>query len=462
MDEFLNEPELPELPEKAMRQVAVALARAFLAGDSSPPELRQRGAITLGQPWPWLVPLALRLHFDLGPRLNAAQHDAIVAAILDFPLFQAAFATPGKWPAVRAHFPFHPTMGTPPPPLAGLDLPALATPGDLADWLGLTPGEVDWFANTWHQPSGSAKLDHYHYRWLAKRSGGARLIEAPKENLRAIQRRILHGILNRVPVHEAATGCVKGRSVLDNARRHTGAPLLLKMDLRDFFVSIPARRIHALFRSLGYPTATARCLTGLTTHTTPGHLLRQVPQADYPSPEERRQRQQWAQQFRERHLPQGAPTSPALANLSAYRLDLRLAGAARACQARYSRYVDDLAFSCTDSDPARGRRLQSLLQDIILEEGFTPNWRKTRLATAASTQRLTGLLVNAHPNQPRAEYDRLKAILTNCHRHGPASQNRHGLPDFRAHLQGRIGWFGQVNATRGEKLRGLFEQIDWA
>jgi hypothetical protein len=250
--------------------------------------------------------------------------------------------------------------------------------------------------------------------------------------------------------------------VLDNARRHAGAPLLLKMDLRDFFVSIPARRIHALFRSLGYPTATARCLTGLTTHATPSHLLRQVPQADYPSPEERRQRGQWAQQFRERHLPQGAPTSPALANLCAYRLDLRLAGAARECRARYSRYVDDLAFSCADADPARGHRVLALLQDIILEEGFTPNWRKTRLATASTAQRLTGLLVNAHPNLPRAEYDRLKAILTNCRRHGPASQNRHGQPDFRAYLLGRIGWFQQVNAARGEKLRGLFERIDWS
>lgn len=462
MDEFLDDPELPELPEKAMRQVAVALARAFLAGDSSPPELRERGGIALGQSLPWLVPLALRLHFDLGPRLHAAQHDAIVAAILDFPPFLAAFATPGQWPAVRAYFPFHPPMGTPPPPLAGLDLPALATPGELADWLGLTPGELDWFANTWNQPAGSAKLDHYHYRWLAKRSGGARLIEAPKENLRAIQRHILHGILDRVPVHEAATGCVKGRSVLENARRHAGAPLLLKMDLRDFFVSIPARRIHALFSSLGYPSATARCLTRLTTHATPGHLLRQVPQVEYPSPEERRQRQQWAQQFRERHLPQGAPTSPALANLCTYHLDLRLAGAARECQARYSRYVDDLAFSCADGDPRRGRRLLALLQDIILEEGFTPNWRKTRLTTAASAQRLTGLLVNAHPNLPRAEYDRLKAILTNCRRHGPDSQNRHGYPDFRAHLQGRIAWFKQVTQARGAKLQALFNGISWS
>lgn len=462
MDELLDDQELPELPERAMRRVAVALARAFLAGDSSPHGLRERGSIALGHPWPWLVPLSLRLHFDLGPRLQAAQHDAIVTAILEFPLFRTAFAIPGTTPRVRAYFPFHPPMGLPPPPLSGLKLRALATPGELADWLGITPGELDWFSNAWNKPASDARLDHYHYRWIAKRSGGARLIEAPKENLRAIQRRILHGILDRVPVHEAAMGCVKGRTVLDNARLHAGAPLLLKMDLRDFFVSIPAGRIHVLFRSLGYPAATSRCLTGLCTHATPAYQLRQVPQEEYPSPEERRQRQQWARQFMEPHLPQGAPTSPALANLCAYRLDLRLAGVARDCLARYSRYVDDLAFSCTDGDPARGRRLLALIQGIILEEGFNPNWRKTRLASAGVAQRLTGLLVNIHPNLPRREYDTLKAILTNCQRSGPSGQNRDGRPDFRAHLQGRIAWFRQVNPLRGEKLHRLFEQIDWA
>lgn len=461
MDEFFADPEFPELPEKAMRQVAVALTRAFLAGEVSPAGMRQRGGIALGEPWPWLVPLSLHLHFELGNELQARAHDRIVALILAYPRFRAAFALPGQSPKVRGYFPFHPEMGRPPAALAGLVLPALATPGELADWLGLTPGELDWFSNAWNRSAATPQLDHYHYRWLAKRSGGTRLIEAPKENLRALQRRILHGILDRVPVHAAAMGCVKGRSVLDNARRHCGAPLLLKMDLRDFFVSIPARRVHALFRSLGYPSATARCLTGLTTHATPAALLRQVPQAAYPSPEERRHRRQWAGQFSERHLPQGAPTSPALANLCAYRLDLRLSAAARACQAHYSRYVDDLVFSCTDADPAHGRRMVNMLQDIILEEGFTPNGRKTRLAPAATAQRITGLVVNAHPNLPRQEYDRLKAILTNCRHHGPDSQNRDRRPNFQAHLQGRIAWFCQVNGQRGEKLRELFERIEW-
>ena len=75
---------------------------------------------------------------------------------------------------------------------------------------------------------------------------------------------------------------------------------------------------------------------------------------------------------------------------------------------------------------------------------------------------LTGLLINRHPNLPRAEYDRLKAILTNCRRHGPGGQNRDQHPDFRAYLQGRLAWLRQVNPGKGEKLLALFGQIDWS
>ena len=118
-------------------------------------------------------------------------------------------------------------------------------------------------------------------------------------------------------------------------------------------------------------------------------------------------------------------------------------------------------FSCADGDLARGRRIVSMVQEIILDEGFSPNWRKTRLAPACASQRITGLVVNERLNLPRAEYDTLKAILTNCRRHGPASQNHRGLPDFGAHLQGRLSWFRQVNPERGARLQALFDAVPW-
>jgi RNA-directed DNA polymerase len=76
-------------------------------------------------------------------------------------------------------------------------------------------------------------------------------------------------------------------------------------------------------------------------------------------------------------------------------------------------------------------------------------------------QHLAGVVVNRHPNLARSEFDRLKAILTNCVRYGAASQNREGHADFRAHLQGRVAQAVMLNAGRGEKLKRIFERIGW-
>jgi RNA-directed DNA polymerase len=76
-------------------------------------------------------------------------------------------------------------------------------------------------------------------------------------------------------------------------------------------------------------------------------------------------------------------------------------------------------------------------------------------------QCITGVVVNAHPNSPRQDYDKLKACLHQCVLHGPASQYREQLADFREHLLGRVAWVQQFNAARAAKLMGLFGQIQW-
>ena len=57
---------------------------------------------------------------------------------------------------------------------------------------------------------------------------------------------------------------------------------------------------------------------------------------------------------------------------------------------------------------------------------------------------------------PRDEYDRLKAILHDAARNGPAAANRDGRPQFRAHLEGRISWVRAANPARGDKLDRAF------
>lgn len=230
--------------------------------------------------------------------------------------------------------------------------------------------------------------------------------------------------------------------------------MVVTMDLKDFFPSVHIRAVHGIFRSLGYPWEVTRLLTGLCGTVTPAELFDALPADRRPDRESR-------DRFLQGHLPQGAPTSPALANLCARRLDCRLDGLARRLGARYSRYGDDLAFSGDRDFAARIGGFPRMVSAICADEGFAVNRRKTRIMRRGDRQRVTGLTVNSHINVPRADYDRLKATLHNCIRHGPAGQNRENHPHFHAHLDGRITWVENVNPPRGLRLRLMFMAVEW-
>jgi hypothetical protein len=190
------------------------------------------------------------------------------------------------------------------------------------------------------------------------------------------------------------------------------------------------------------PHPAAHALTGLATNVVPSPMTRGAP-------------------FRTRrrlatpHLPQGAPTSPALANLAALALDRRLAGVAAAFGATYTRYADDLAFSGGTGVLRRTHALRAAVATVVAEEGFTLHERKTRLCTTAGSQRVCGLVVNAHPNVARAEFDRLKAVLHAAALDGPGDLDR-------ARVEGQVAWVAHVNPARGAKLRARLDRIDWA
>jgi hypothetical protein len=98
---------------------------------------------------------------------------------------------------------------------------------------------------------------------------------------------------------------------------------------------------------------------------------------------------------------------------------------------------------------------------IALEEGLAINHRKTQVMRRSTQQRVTGIVVNQKINAPRSQYDRLKAILHNCIRHGAHSQNRQRVDDFRAHLTGRIAHCAMLNPARGAHLKALLARIAW-
>jgi RNA-directed DNA polymerase len=160
-------------------------------------------------------------------------------------------------------------------------------------------------------------------------------------------------------------------------------------------------------------------------------------------------------------LPQGAPTSPALANLAAFGVDRRLTGLSAAFSMRYSRYADDLTFSGPRMTGRANRTLIKLAADIINEEGFRLHHDKSRLRTAAQRQLVTGVVVNQTPNVPRDEFDRLKALLHRLAIDGPDADNLGRRADLQAHLRGRVAWVAALNPQRGEKLRRLLDAIDW-
>src|SRR5262249_28807735 len=144
-----------------------------------------------------------------------------------------------------------------------------------------------------------------------------------------------------------------------------------------------------------------------------------------------------------RYLIQGAPTSPALANLVAWRLDRRLSGLAAKRGFTYTRYADDLTFS-SDS-PESAQDLRRAVQRIVADEQFVINKAKTRLARRSARQTVTGLVVNDGISTPRQLRRRVRAILHNAQATGLAVQNRENRQGFRPYLQGVIAFVHAAN-----------------
>ena len=323
--------------------------------------------------------------------------------------------------------------------LARYSLPVLRSEAELAQWLGITRERLRWF--THDRPADT--VWHYVRHTRPKRRGGTRVILAPKRELKALQRRVLHDLLASVPLTEAAHGFRTGRSISTNAQPHAGRQVVLNLDLQDFFPSVTYPRVRGIFIALGYSYPVAATLALLCTEHD-----REVYDRDdgcyYIS-------------VTPRALPQGAPTSPALANIAAARLDRRLAGLANARGWRYTRYADDLTLS--GDDPAAIGRMLEAAKQIITAEDFVVHPTKVRVARRSGRQVVTGLVVNDTVGTPRRLRRQLRAILHNAGRTGLQVQNREDRADFRAYLAGMIGHVAAANAVQGARLRAALREV---
>ena len=435
-----------------------ALARAFLAGEASEEAVCTRVSTALGRRWRWIRPLVRRYLSTFG-RGTRPRRKAVLRFLRADQGLTGARIRYGSQLQIAASL-LSPNRMVPVAAAAGWKIPTIESLGALAEWLETPPDELAWFGDLKgllpRRVPPVSPLAHYNYRVLTKNSGDIRLIESPKRRLKQIQRRILSGILEGIPAHPAAHGFVRKRSVLSFVSAHVGRRVVLRTDLRDFFPSIHGARVAAFFRTAGYPELVADVLAALCTNAAPARLWDSLRRA---APLE----QVWDARalYCRPHLPQGAATSPALANLCTFRVDCRVSGLARAAGADYTRYADDMAFSGGRAFERAAPRFLARLGAILDEEGFTLNHRKTRLMREGVRQHLAGLVLNEHPNVDRRDFDALKALLTNCRRHGPESQNRDGHPAFRSHLEGRVAFVAQVNPLRGLKLRRILQEIVW-
>jgi retron-type reverse transcriptase len=272
---------------------------------------------------------------------------------------------------------------------------------------------------------------HYVAFAVPKRAGGTRTIHAPKRRLKAIQRKLNHLLVRRLPVSSVAHGFCNGRSVATNARPHTGKRIVLKMDLQDCFPSIHFGRVRGLLIALGYGYPVATCLAVLMTEAE-----RQRVEADgtiYHVP------------VGPRYCVQGAPTSPGLCNAVLMRLDRRVAGLASKYGYHYTRYADDLTLS--GNDASRVQTLISVVKRIVRDEGFGLNARKTRVLRRGQRQQVTGVVVNQQLGLSRQERRCLRARIHQWNREDQTERKR---------IEGKLAYLKMLNPAQAAPLHAAF------
>ncbi|WP_316832954.1 reverse transcriptase family protein [Pedobacter aquatilis] len=248
-----------------------------------------------------------------------------------------------------------------------------------------------------------SKAKSYRRFEIKKKTGGKRVIYAPTQGLKVIQRCLAFIFGEVYPVSDFATGFVSGRSVVDNARFHLQQHYVFNLDLKDFFPGIDQARIWGRLQQapFSFNKATGRlalsnvlaklCCFELEVERVDelGNLVRVMRNV----------------------LPQGAPTSPVLSNLICERLDRRLAGVAKRFGARYSRYADDISFSSLHNLYQKDSKFILEVERVIQDQNFLINTKKTRLQGDGYRQEVTGLLVNEKINVRRSYIKSLRKWL---------------------------------------------------
>ena len=270
--------------------------------------------------------------------------------------------------------------------------------------------------------------DRYYRSFsIPKRKGGTREIAIPYPALMMVQKWIYKTLLLPQTVFpECVTGFMPGCSIRDNAYPHIGSPVILKMDIKDFFPSITINRVISVFQNLGYHKKLSYALAALC--------------------------------CRNGSLPQGAPTSPILSNIIAKRIDKRILGFARSVGLTYTRYADDITLSGEEIQLSHIR----FIERIISEEGFVINSSKTRLLGLNVKKIITGVSISSgKATIPRNLKRKIRQEIYYIKRFGAKGHIRHERiedPVYLIRLQGRLAYWKMVEPN-SEQVSSMFSII---
>lgn len=264
---------------------------------------------------------------------------------------------------------------------------------------------------------------------IKKRNGGERIIEIPDFKLKAVQRRILRNILNKINVSNSAVAYVKGKKITDGVVMHVAQPSVLKLDISDFFRSIDFGLVHKyVFSRENIGADASFLLTYLCTN-------------NY-------------------HLPQGAPTSPAISNIVLKGFDERVAKFCFHKEINYSRYCDDMTFSGS-FDP---NDVISFVQNELKAYGLRLNNRKTKYIKQGQRMTVTGIVVNEKMQLSKSYRKRIRQEIYYCKKFGVekhaerTKQNKFiddiygnvNVLEYLVHLYGMVDYALQINPNDKE------------
>ncbi len=254
----------------------------------------------------------------------------------------------------------------------------------------------------------------YFYRdfQIRKKNGKMREISEPLPSLKDIQIWILKNILVNVKVSPFAKAYRKKMGLIENLKFHKNQPMVLTMDLKDFFPSIKTESVQDIFESLGYSVLISNLLAKLCT--------------------------------RDNILPQGAPTSPNLSNIFFKPIDDLIADFCLERKIRYTRYADDLSFS---GNFIKNELFEHVKKSIELF-GLKINDDKTKFMTPNTRQTVTGIVVNDKPQVVFHKRNKLRQELYYIIKFGLRDHIKHKKikqSHYLEHLLGQINFIVQIN-----------------